>query len=333
MVLVLMVLVVLVIVGVVRTIRVVPQSEAHVVESLGAYKTTWDVGVHFKTPFLDKVVKKVPLKEQLVDFQPTSVITKDNVSITIDSVIFFQITDPKLFTYGVDHPIQAINQLTNTTLRNIFGSLDFDDTLTSRDAINEQAKMVLDAATDPWGIKINRVELKQITPPPDIQDSMERQMKAERERREAILKAEGAKKAAILNAEADKESTLRKAEGEKEAAIMRAEAKKRVVILEAEAEAERRLKEAEAEAQAIRALRDAEAYALNKINTLGLSDTVVRLRSLEALEKVADGKATKLIVPSDLQNIVTLAATAKEGLTATESGAEAVDDFTDDMQM
>ena len=265
-------------------VRIVSQSQAFVIERLGAYLTTWDVGLHVKVPFIDRVARKVNLKEQVVDFPPQPVITKDNVTMQIDSVIYFQITDPKLYTYGVEKPLSAIENLTATTLRNIIGEMELDHTLTSRDTINTKMRAILDEATDPWGIKINRVELKNIIPPAEIQDAMEKQMKAERERRESILRAEGQKKSSILVAE-----------GEKEAAILRAEAKKEAEIREAEGKAEAILKIQNAEAEAIRLLKEA-----------GADKAVLALKGMEAFAKVADGKATKIIIPSELQNVVTL---------------------------
>lgn len=265
-------------------VRIVSQSQAFVIERLGAYLTTWDVGLNILIPFIDRIAKKISLKEQVLDFPPQPVITKDNVTMQIDSVIYFQITDPKLYTYGVEKPLNAIENLTATTLRNIIGEMELDHTLTSRDTINTKMRAILDEATDPWGIKINRVELKNIIPPAEIQDAMEKQMKAERERREAILRAEGQKKSSILVAE-----------GEKEAAILRAEAKKEAEIREAEGKAEAILKIQNAEAQAIRLLKEA-----------GADKAVLALKGMEAFAKVADGNATKIIIPSELQNIVTL---------------------------
>lgn len=265
-------------------VRIVSQSQAFVIERLGAYLTTWDVGLNVLIPFIDRIVRKVSLKEQVLDFPPQPVITKDNVTMQIDSVIYFQITDPKLYTYGVEKPLSAIENLTATTLRNIIGEMELDHTLTSRDTINTKMRAILDEATDPWGIKINRVELKNIIPPAEIQDAMEKQMKAERERRESILRAEGQKKSSILVAE-----------GEKEAAILRAEAKKEAEIREAEGKAEAILKIQHAEAEAIRLLKEA-----------GADKSVLALKGMEAFAKVADGKATKIIIPSELQNVVTL---------------------------
>lgn len=284
-----------------RNIRVVEQSKAYVVESLGAYKTTWHVGLHIKIPFIERIARRVSLKEQMIDFAPTTVITKDNVSVLVDSVIFFQITDPKLYTYGVENPIEAINQLTNTTMRNIFGEMEFDQALTSRENINTKVTAELDKATDPWGIKVNRVELKQITPPKDIQESMERQMKAERERREMILKAEGEKKSSILVAE-----------GKKQSVILDAEADKASAILRAEAEAERKIKEATAEAEAIMLVKEAQAKAFGLLDEQTMKPATVQVRALEALERLADGNATKLIIPSELQNLGGILGAANE---------------------
>lgn len=285
-------------------IRIVPQAQALVVERLGAYLETWSVGVHFKVPFIDRVAKRVILKEQVVDFAPQPVITKDNVTMKIDTVVFFQITDPKLFAYGVENPIMAIENLTATTLRNIIGDLELDQTLTSRETINTKMRAALDVATDPWGIKVNRVELKNIIPPAAIQDAMEKQMKAERERRESILRAEGEKKSTILVAEGKKESAILEAEAEKEAAILRAEAQKEKMIREAEGEAEAILKVQQANADGIRFLKEA-----------GADESVLTLKSLEALKDMAEGKATKIIVPSDLQGLAGLATSLKEIMT------------------
>ncbi|MCI9584297.1 SPFH domain-containing protein [Otoolea muris] len=276
-------------------IRIVPQAQALVMERLGAYMDTWSVGVHFKAPFIDRVAKRVVLKEQVVDFAPQPVITKDNVTMKIDTVVFFQITDPKLFAYGVENPIMAIENLTATTLRNIIGDLELDQTLTSRETINTKMRSALDVATDPWGIKVNRVELKNIIPPAAIQDAMEKQMKAERERREAILKAEGEKKSTILVAEGKKESAILEAEAEKEAAILRAEAEKEKMIREAEGRAEAIMKVQQANADGIRFIKEA-----------GADEAVLRLKSLEAFAQAADGKATKIIIPSDIQGIAGL---------------------------
>ena len=285
----------------VSCIKIVPQATAMVVERLGGYKCTWSVGLHLKAPFIDRVAKRVVLKEQVVDFAPQPVITKDNVTMRIDTVVFFQITDPKLFAYGVENPIMAIENLTATTLRNIIGDLELDQTLTSRETINTKMRASLDIATDPWGIKVNRVELKNIIPPAAIQDAMEKQMKAERERREAILKAEGEKKSTILVAEGKKESAILDAEAEKQAAILRAEAQKEKMIREAEGQAEAILKVQQANADGIRFLKEA-----------GADQSVLALKSLEALAKVADGKATKIIIPSEIQNVAGLVKSVTE---------------------
>ena len=285
----------------VSCIKIVPQATAMVVERLGGYKCTWSVGLHLKAPFIDRVAKRVVLKEQVVDFAPQPVITKDNVTMRIDTVVFFQITDPKLFAYGVENPIMAIENLTATTLRNIIGDLELDQTLTSRETINTKMRASRDIATDPWGIKVNRVELKNIIPPAAIQDAMEKQMKAERERREAILKAEGEKKSTILVAEGKKESAILDAEAEKQAAILRAEAQKEKMIREAEGQAEAILKVQQANADGIRFLKEA-----------GADQSVLALKSLEALAKVADGKATKIIIPSEIQNVAGLVKSVTE---------------------
>ena len=282
-------------------VKIVPQANAYVVERLGAYQQTWSVGLHLKMPFIDKVAKKVLLKEQVVDFAPQPVITKDNVTMRIDTVVFYQITDPKLFAYGVENPIMAIENLTATTLRNIIGEMELDQTLTSREVINTKMRASLDIATDPWGIKVNRVELKNIIPPAAIQDAMEKQMKAERERREAILRAEGEKKSTVLVAEGKKESLILEAEAAKESAILRAEAEKEKMIREAEGQAEAILKVQQATADGIRMLKEA-----------GADDAVLQLKSLEAFAKVADGQSTKIIIPSDLQGIAGLATTVAE---------------------
>ncbi len=275
---------------IIRNIRIVPQAQAFVIERLGAYLTTWHVGLHFKIPFIDRVKNSVSLKEQVIDFKPQPVITKDNVTMQIDTVVFYQITDPKLYTYGVDYPLSAIENLTATTLRNIIGDLELDQTLTSRDTVNTKMRSILDEATDPWGIKINRVELKNIIPPREIQDSMEKQMKAERERREAILRAEGEKKSAILVAE-----------GQKESVILGAEAKKQAVILDAEAKKEAAIREAEGQAEAILKVQQATAEGLRMLKAAEPSQEVIALKSLDAFAKAADGKATKLIIPSNIQ--------------------------------
>ena len=282
-------------------IRIVPQAQALVVERLGAYLDTWSVGVHFLVPFVDRVAKKVSLKEQVVDFDPQPVITKDNVTMRIDTVVFFQITDPKLYAYGVVNPIMAIENLTATTLRNIIGDLELDQTLTSRETINTKMRASLDVATDPWGIKVNRVELKNIIPPAAIQDAMEKQMKAERERREAILRAEGEKKSTILVAE-----------GKKESAILDAEADKQAAILHAEAEKERRIREAEGEAEAILKVQQAKADGIRFLKEAGADAAVLQLKSLEAFAAAADGKATKIIIPSDIQGMAGLVTSVAE---------------------
>ena len=276
-------------------IKIVPQAQALVVERLGAYMGTWGVGIHFKAPFIDRVAKRITLKEQVVDFAPQPVITKDNVTMRIDTVVFFQITDPKLFAYGVENPIMAIENLTATTLRNIIGELELDQTLTSREVINTKMRASLDVATDPWGIKVNRVELKNIIPPTAIRDAMEKQMKAERERREAILRAEGEKKSTVLVAE-----------GQKQSVILEAEAKKQAAILQAEAEKEKMIREAEGEAEAIMKVQQATADGLRFLKEAGADNAVLTLKSLEAFEKAADGKATKIIVPSQIQEIAGL---------------------------
>ena len=295
------VLLVLVILILAANIRIVPQAHAYILERLGVYKETWGVGIHFKIPILDRVAKRVSLKEQVVDFEPQAVITKDNVTMQIDTVIFFQITDPKQYAYGVENPIAAIENLTATTLRNIIGDLELDETLTSRETINSEMRTSLDIATDPWGIKVNRVELKNIMPPTAIQDAMEKQMKAERERREAILKAEGEKKSTILVAE-----------GKKESLILEAEAEKQAAILNAEAEKQKRIKEAEGQAEAIRTVQKATAEGIEFIKQAGADDAVLTLKSLEAFAKAADGRATKIIIPSELQGIAGLTTTIAE---------------------
>lgn len=289
------VLVIILLIIAASCIKIVPQAHASIVECLGAYRATWNVGIHFKRPFVDRVAKKINLKEQVVDFPPQPVITKDNVTMQIDTVVFFQITDPKLFAYGVESPIMAIENLTATTLRNIIGDLELDETLTSRETINTKMRASLDVATDPWGIKVNRVELKNIIPPAAIQDAMEKQMKAERERREAILRAEGEKKSTILVAEGKKESAILDAEAEKQAAILRAEAHKEAMVREAEGQAEAILKVQKANADGLRFLKEAAP-----------DSGVLQLKSLEAFAKAADGKATKIIIPSEIQGIAGL---------------------------
>ena len=294
------VLVLLILIVVVSNIHVVQQSKAYVVERLGSFSAVWGNGLHLKIPFIERVVKKVSLKEQVADFAPQPVITKDNVTMQIDTVIYFQITDPKLYTYGVEHPMNAIENLTATTLRNIIGDMELDQSLTSRDIINSRMRAILDEATDPWGIKVNRVELKNIIPPKEIQNAMEKQMKAERERRESILQAEGTKQSQILVAE-----------GEKQSAILRADAEKQAAILRAEGEKAARIMAAEAEAEAIAKVQQALADSLKLLNESAPNDQVVKLKALEAMEKVADGKATKIIIPSELQGLAGLAASAK----------------------
>ncbi|NSD28550.1 paraslipin [Blautia wexlerae] len=290
-------------------VRIVPQAYAVILERLGAYQATWSTGIHFKVPFIERVARKVNLKEQVVDFPPQPVITKDNVTMQIDTVVFFQITDPKLYTYGVENPIMAIENLSATTLRNIIGDMELDETLTSRETINTKMRASLDEATDPWGIKVNRVELKNIIPPAAIQDAMEKQMKAERERREAILIAEGQKKSTILVAEGKKQSAILDAEAEKQAAILRAEAQK-----------ERMIKEAEGQAEAVLKVQNANAEGIRMIREAGADEAVLTLKSLEAFAKAADGKATKIIIPSDIQGIAGLASSLKE--IVTDSKAE-----------
>lgn len=298
---VLLIILVLIIILLASCIKIVPQAQAYVVERLGAYQGTWSVGLKLKMPFIDKIARKVNLKEQVVDFAPQPVITKDNVTMRIDTVVFFQITDPKLYTYGVENPIMAIENLTATTLRNIIGDLELDQTLTSRETINTKMRASLDVATDPWGIKVTRVELKNIIPPAAIQDAMEKQMKAERERRESILRAEGEKKSTVLVAEGKKQSAILEAEGEKQSAILHAEAEKEKMIREAEGEAEAILKVQQATADGIRFIREA-----------GADEAVLKIKSLEAFEKAADGKATKIIIPSEIQGMAGMLASAKE---------------------
>ena len=302
-------LLVLIVLG--SCIKIVPQSRAFVIERLGAFRTVWGVGLKFKLPIVDRVAKNVSLKEQVVDFPPQPVITKDNVTMQIDTVIYFQITDPKLYTYGVENPMSAIENLTATTLRNIIGDLELDQSLTSRDHINGQMRAILDEATDNWGIKVNRVELKNIIPPKEIQNAMEKQMKAERERRESILQAEGQKQSQILVAE-----------GEKQSAILKADAAKQAAILKAEGEKEARIMAAEAEAQAIMQVQQAMADSLRLLNAAAPNDQVVKLKALEAMQKVADGKATKIIIPSELQGLAGLAASAKAVFESEEPKAE-----------
>ena len=295
------ILVVVILLLVISCIKVVPQAHAMVIERLGAYLTTWPVGIHFKVPFIDRIAKNVSLKEQVADFPPQPVITKDNVTMQIDTVVYFQITDPKLYAYGVENPIMAIENLTATTLRNIIGDLELDETLTSRETINTKMRATLDVATDPWGIKVNRVELKNIIPPKAIQDAMEKQMKAERERREAILRAEGEKKSTILVAEGNKESAILDAEAEKQAAILRAEAKKEATV-----------KEAEGQAEAILKIQQANADGLRMLKESAPDSAVLQLKSLEAFAKAADGKATKIIIPSEIQGLAGLSKSVVE---------------------
>lgn len=285
----------IIIVVIAVNVRIVPQASAYVIERLGGYDTTWGVGIHFKIPFLDRVAKRVNLKEQVVDFPPQPVITKDNVTMQIDTVVFFQITDPKMYAYGVDNPIMAIEKLTATTLRNIIGEMELDQTLTSRETINTSMRSALDVATDPWGIKVNRVELKNIIPPEAIRNAMEKQMKAERERREAILRAEGEKKSTILVAEGQKESAILEAEAEKQAAILRAEAEK-----------EKRIREAEGQAEAIRVVQMANAEGIKFLKEAGADEAVLTIKKLEAFEKAANGNATKIIIPSEIQGVAGL---------------------------
>lgn len=294
----------------IANIKIVPQAHAYVIERLGTYHATWHTGLHWKIPFVERVAKRISLMEQVADFQPQAVITKDNVKMQIDTVVFFQITDCKLFTYGVEAPIAAIENLTATTLRNIIGELELDSTLTSRDIINTKMRAILDEATDPWGIKVNRVELKNIIPPREIQDAMEKQMKAERERRELILRAEG-----------EKNSTILVAEGKKQAMILDAEAQKQRQILLAEAEREARIRQAEGEAEAILKVQEATAEGIKKINEAAPSEKVIAIKSLEAFEKAADGKATKIIIPSEIQSLAGLAASLK-ALLSDEKDAE-----------
>ena len=297
----LIVLLVVVVIVMISCVNVVPQAHAYVVERLGGYQATWDVGIHFKVPFIDRIAKRILLKELVVDFPPQPVITKDNVTMRIDTVIFYQITDPKLFAYGVDNPIVAIENLTATTLRNIIGDLELDETLTSRETINTKMRASLDSATDPWGIKVNRVELKNIIPPAEIQDAMERQMKAEREKRESILRSQGEKESAILVAQGKKEAAILDAEAEKQAAILRAEAKRESMI-----------REAEGQAEAIKTVQQASADGIRMLNDAQASKEVLQLKSLEAFSKAADGKATKIIIPSEIQGMAGLAKSFSE---------------------
>ena len=298
-----LILIVILFVIAIANIAVVQQSWAYVIERLGAFHTVWGVGIHLKVPFIDRIARRVSLKEQVLDYPPQPVNTKDNVTMQIDTVVYFQITDPKLYTYGVEQPMMAMETLTATTLRNIIGDLELDQTLTSRDVVNTKMRAILDEATDPWGIKVNRVELKNILPPADIQNSMEKQMKAERDRRQAILQAEGSKKSAILLAEGERESAILKADAEKQAAILRAEAERQSAILKAEGEAE-----------AIRKIQQAMADSLAMLNEKAPNDSVLKLKAIEAMQKVADGKATKIIIPSEIQGLVGLASGITEAV-------------------
>ncbi len=299
----LLIVVMIVFVIIISNIAIVQQSRAYVIERLGAFQSVWGVGLHFKLPFIDRIARRVSLKEQVLDYPPQPVITKDNVTMQIDTVVYFQITDPKLYTYGVEQPMAAMETLTATTLRNIIGDLELDQTLTSRDVVNTKMRAILDEATDPWGIKVNRVELKNILPPADIQSSMEKQMKAERDRRQAILQAEGQKKSVILIAEGERESAILRADAEKQAAILRAEAEKQAAILRADGEA-----------QAILAVQKAMADSLEMLNEKAPNEQVIKLKAIEAMEKVADGKATKLIIPSEMQGLVGLAGALAESV-------------------
>ena len=301
------VIAVLALIVVISNIHIVQQSRAYVIERLGAFSKVWQVGMHVKVPFIERVAKKVSLKEQVLDYPPQPVITKDNVTMQIDTVVYYQITDPRLYTYGVERPMMAMETLTATTLRNIIGDLELDQTLTSRDVINTKMRAILDEATDPWGIKVNRVELKNILPPQDIQNSMEKQMKAERDRRQAILQAEGTKRSQILVAEGEKEAAILKADAEKQAAILKAEAEKQAAILKADGEA-----------QAIRAVQKALADSLEMLNEKAPNDQVIKLKALEAMQKIADGKATKIIIPSELQGLAGLASGVVESVKETK---------------
>ena len=300
-------LAVIVLLIIISNIHIVQQSRAYVIERLGAFSKVWQVGIHVKVPFIERVAKKVSLKEQVLDYPPQPVITKDNVTMQIDTVVYYQITDPKLYTYGVERPMMAMETLTATTLRNIIGDLELDQTLTSRDVINTKMRAILDEATDPWGIKVNRVELKNILPPQDIQNSMEKQMKAERDRRQAILQAEGTKRSQILVAEGEKEAAILKADAEKQAAILKAEAEKQAAILKADGEA-----------QAIMAVQKAMADSLALLNEKAPNDQVIKLKALEAMQKIADGKATKIIIPSELQGLAGLASGVVESVKETK---------------
>lgn len=310
----LLIILVIIIIILLSRIAIVNQASAYVVERLGAYKCTLTTGVHFILPFIEKVANKVSLKEQVLDFPPQPVITKDNVTMQIDTVVYCQITDPKLVTYGIENPMRAVENLTATTLRNIIGELDLDSTLTSRDIINSKMRSILDEATDKWGIKVNRVEVKNIMPPKEIQDSMEKQMKAERERREQILQAEGAKRSAVLVAEGNKEAAILNAEAEKESKLRIAEANRQQAILEAQGQAE-----------AIKLVKKAQAEGIGYLSDVDLNEAILKLKSFEAMEKVADGKATKLIIPSELQNLTTIGASLKEAMSDSKKVAETLD--------
>ena len=315
-------IIIIVLIFLVTRIRIVPQAQVYVVERLGGYHATWTTGPKFLVPFIDRIAKRVSLKEIVVDFKPQPVITKDNVTMQIDTVVFYQVTDAKLYTYGVENPLSAIENLTATTLRNIIGDLELDHTLTSRDFINSKITAILDESTDRWGIKVNRVELKNIIPPAEIQDAMEKQMKAERERRETMLRAEGEKKSSILVSEGRKQSQILEAEAQKESQILRAEAEKQATILHAEAVKEQKIREAQGEAQAIEMVQKALADSIALLNQASPTDKVLALKSLEAFAKAADGKATKIIIPSEIQSFAGLASSAKELLFATDDKKE-----------
>lgn len=309
------VILLIILIAIVSNVKIVPQAHAYVVERLGAYHSTWGTGLHVKIPFIDKVSRKVSLKEQVVDFPPQPVITRDNVTMQIDTVVYFEITDPKLYSYGVERPLNAIENLTATTLRNIIGELELDSTLTSRDTINDKIRIILDEATDAWGIRVKRVELKNILPPREIQDAMEKQMKADRERREKVIQAEAEKKSQVLVAEGEKESKILRAQADKESQILAAEAEKQSMILRADAVKEQKILEAEGEAQAIDMVQKAIAESIVKLNAANPNEQVIQLKSLEAFAKAADGKATKIIIPSEIQGIAGLATGLKEVMT------------------
>ena len=302
----------IILIAIISNVKIVPQAHAYVVERLGAYHSTWGTGLHVKIPFIDKVSRKVSLKEQVVDFPPQPVITRDNVTMQIDTVVYFEITDPKLYSYGVERPLNAIENLTATTLRNIIGELELDSTLTSRDTINDKIRIILDEATDAWGIRVKRVELKNILPPREIQDAMEKQMKADRERREKVIQAEAEKKSQVLVAEGEKESKILRAEAEKQAAILQAEAQKQAMILRADAVRQQKILEAEGEAESIRNVQQALADTIRQLNEANPSQSVIAIKSLEAFQKAADGKATKIIIPSEIQGLAGLATSLKE---------------------